>query len=386
VHRLQHVSTATAFSLVVVLLLLRMRTAGKTTSSRATSLRKSTGLTAKRYRSCAQQHRFRARARFVPDLTKHAFCLSFVFALLSDRTLTQNDREVTQPNSVKKVNYNKKCYIKCWKYAPHTAMHAFTLFLTSDATRWRVSAVTFEMHISVFRTSSWHRRTRKWTLNSFWQVENEMPGGVRQWTLVALVKNTSFHFDHFKTTEELARASYNITWPSSALVQSHYVFINPNEMYWTAAINNNVNAVVWLFDHPVYSRFPSQPKCVRSQLPGRWAAIVGRYVTWPAPCNTDFQPYLYAVKQQKTGFLQCPIWNSGTIRLSREYICFISAVVRAARVAPYKSVLRTERCVLLTKSETGSYYTLPEPVQNNGMLQLNGWHSCFLLQKYQVRF
>jgi hypothetical protein len=51
-----------------------------------------------------------------------------------------------------KLHWNdktKQCCIKCWK-CPRSPMHAFTLFLMSDATWWRVSAVTFEMHSSIF--------------------------------------------------------------------------------------------------------------------------------------------------------------------------------------------------------------------------------------------
>jgi hypothetical protein len=46
---------------------------------------------------------------------------------------------------------------------------------------------------------------------------NEMPGGIRQWTLVALVKKTSWHFDCLKKNNGLARAVYNITWHAWAL-------------------------------------------------------------------------------------------------------------------------------------------------------------------------
>jgi hypothetical protein len=70
-----------------------------------------------------------------------------------------------------------------------------------------------------------------------------MPGSVRQWTLVALVKKTSF--DCWKTTDGLARAGYNMTW------QRYCVFITPIELYWIAFINKYFNMVAWLFDHPV---------------------------------------------------------------------------------------------------------------------------------------
>jgi hypothetical protein len=65
--------------------------------------------------------------------------------------LAQGDRKVTQPvldtcAICQKINYiqirKKQGYIKCWKCPPLSAMHAFTLCLMFDATRWRVSAVT----------------------------------------------------------------------------------------------------------------------------------------------------------------------------------------------------------------------------------------------------
>jgi hypothetical protein len=57
--------------------------------------------------------------------------------------------------------------------------------------------------------------------------KKEMPGSVRQWTLVALEKKASLHLDFWKETDALPRAGYNMTWPAWALVQSqpHCVFI-----------------------------------------------------------------------------------------------------------------------------------------------------------------
>jgi hypothetical protein len=49
-------------------------------------------------------------------------------------------------------------------------------------------------------------------------IKNEMPGSVRQWTLVAPVKKTSLHFVCWKTTDGLARTGYNMTWPAWAVV------------------------------------------------------------------------------------------------------------------------------------------------------------------------
>jgi hypothetical protein len=73
--------------------------------------------------------------------------------------------------------------------------------------------------------------------------KNEMPGSVRQWTLIALVKKTSLHFDCRKTTDGLARAGYNVTWPVWALEKSQWycAFINPIELYWIATINKFFN-------------------------------------------------------------------------------------------------------------------------------------------------
>jgi hypothetical protein len=48
--------------------------------------------------------------------------------------------------------------------------------------------------------------------------KNEMPCSVRQWTLVALVKKISLHFDCLMTTDGLARAGYKMAWPAWALV------------------------------------------------------------------------------------------------------------------------------------------------------------------------
>jgi hypothetical protein len=48
--------------------------------------------------------------------------------------------------------------------------------------------------------------------------KNEMPGSIRQWTFIALVKKTSLHFDCLKTTDGLAQVRNNMTWPAWALV------------------------------------------------------------------------------------------------------------------------------------------------------------------------
>jgi hypothetical protein len=129
-----------------------------------------------------------------------------------------------------KINYieikkkqKKRCYIKCWKCPLHSVMHAITVFLMSDATRWRVSAC-FLYHrngspdeiLSIFlaqENQEMYPKTQSGKLS-----KNEMPSSVQQWTLVAFVKKTSLHIDCLKTTDGLARAGYNMTWPAWALV------------------------------------------------------------------------------------------------------------------------------------------------------------------------
>jgi hypothetical protein len=56
-----------------------------------------------------------------------------------------------------------------------------------------------------------------WT-NSGNLSKNEMPGNVWHWTLIALVKKTSLHFECLKKTDRLALAGYNMMWSMWILV------------------------------------------------------------------------------------------------------------------------------------------------------------------------
>jgi hypothetical protein len=121
--------------------------------------------------------------------------------------------------SKNKLHWNKK-KTKFWKCPPRSAMHAFNLFPMFDATRWRVPVSWKRFTRPRYCRFVWNRRigkcipkTRPGKLS-----KNEMPGSVRQWTLVALVKKTSLHLDCWKTADGLARAGYNMTWPAWALV------------------------------------------------------------------------------------------------------------------------------------------------------------------------
>jgi hypothetical protein len=83
-----------------------------------------------------------------------------------------------------------------------------------------------------------------------------MPGSVRQWTLVALVRKTSLQFDCWKTTVGLARAGYNMTWPAWALVSHSDIvclLIQSNCTELQLSINILI-WVAWFFDHPVVWR------------------------------------------------------------------------------------------------------------------------------------
>jgi hypothetical protein len=140
-------------------------------------------------------------------------------------------------------NQKKKRYIKCWKCPLRSAMHAFTLFLMLDANRWRVPVsrkrFTRRDIVDLFGTGESGNVS---LTHSGKLSKNEMPGSVRQWTLFALVKKTSLPFDCWKTTDGLARAGYNMTWPAWALVVTAMcVFINPIELYWIAAIYRYFN-------------------------------------------------------------------------------------------------------------------------------------------------
>jgi hypothetical protein len=120
-------------------------------------------------------------------------------------------------------------------------MHAFTLFLMFDVTRWRVPVsrkrFTRRDIVDLFGTGE----SENVSPNSSGKLsKNEMPGNVRQWTFVALVKNTSLHFDCWKTTDGLVRAGCKaLVYP-----QWCFVFINPIEFYWIATTNKYLMWVV----------------------------------------------------------------------------------------------------------------------------------------------
>jgi hypothetical protein len=101
----------------------------------------------------------------------------------------------------------------------------------------------------------WHGRIGKGSLNSVWKVKIERDG---RWCSAVntrcICENTSFLFDRLKTTDGLAQASYNMTWPAWALVQSqrYCVFMNPVELYWTWATSKFLTWVACLFSYSVY--------------------------------------------------------------------------------------------------------------------------------------
>jgi hypothetical protein len=133
--------------------------------------------------------------------------------VISSSRYIQGDRKVTQPfpdtcSICQKINY-------------------------IDASRWRVPVsrkwFTRRDIVDLFGTGE----SRNVSLNSYKLSKDEMPGSVRQWTLFALVKNTSLYLDFWKTTDRLARRRL--------CSHSDIVFINPVELYWIATINKYFN-------------------------------------------------------------------------------------------------------------------------------------------------
>jgi hypothetical protein len=127
-------------------------------------------------------------------------------------------------------------------------------FPHDDETWWSVSAVTGNgspdeiLSICLAQENrEMYPQTHSGKLN-----RNKIPGSVRQWTLVALVKKTSLHFDCLKTTDILALAGYNMTWPAWALVwsQRYCMFINQIELYWIVTINKYFNMGCVTFRSP----------------------------------------------------------------------------------------------------------------------------------------
>jgi hypothetical protein len=148
-------------------------------------------------------------------------------------TLIQGDQKVTQPIpdtcsicEKNKLNRNeetkKQCYIKCWKCPPRSAMHTFTLFLMSDATRWRVSAVTGNGSPDEISSICLEQENREMypLTNSGKLSKNEMPSSVRQWTLVAFVKKDILALrllkDNWRTGA--SRLQHDVTCMGSCIV------------------------------------------------------------------------------------------------------------------------------------------------------------------------
>jgi hypothetical protein len=116
------------------------------------------------------------------------------------------------------------------------------------------SCVMETVHQTIYCQFVWHRRTGKCIPKPILATKsrNEMPRSVRQWTLIALVKKTSSHFNCLKTTDGLAQAGYDLRgflYSHSdivcLLIQSNFTELQPsiNILIWVA----------WIFDHPVFT-------------------------------------------------------------------------------------------------------------------------------------
>jgi hypothetical protein len=134
------------------------------------------------------------------------------------------DREVTQPlpdtsSIFQKTNYteirkqkNNVIYSFGNVHRGQRCMHSLSSLC---------SCVTETVHQTRYCRFVWHKRIAKCIpkTRSGKLSKNEMPDSVRHWTLVAIVKKkTSLHFDRWETTERLAWAGYNMTWPAWALL------------------------------------------------------------------------------------------------------------------------------------------------------------------------
>lgn len=82
-----------------------------------------------------------------------------------------------------------------------------------------MSHLALEMS-TVFSGACINTEVRQERLLSRTRRYQEMPGGFRQLTLVALVKNKSEHFDCLNASDGLTRASYNVTQSAGVLVYS----------------------------------------------------------------------------------------------------------------------------------------------------------------------
>jgi hypothetical protein len=161
--------------------------------------------------------------------------------------------------------------------------HAFTLFLMIDATRRRVSAGTG----TVRRTRGLAQPSREmypWSHSSKLS-RNGMPGSVRQGTVVVLIKKTSLHFNCWKTTDGLAQAGYNVTWPAWDLVQSqrYSLFITPIELYWIAIINKYFNVSCVTFTSPCYFFYSLAASWYNAAIPVYFLTVVSNLseTEWP---------------------------------------------------------------------------------------------------------
>jgi hypothetical protein len=142
-------------------------------------------------------------------------------------------------------------FLKCWKYPSLSVMYAFTLFLVFDATRWRVSVsqkrFTRRDIVDLFGTGE----SGNVFLNSFWQVRTRCQVVFDNEHSLHLWKRYPCTSTVWKTTDGLARAGCNMTWPAWTLVshsdivclliQSNCIELQPsiNVLIWVA----------WLFDH-----------------------------------------------------------------------------------------------------------------------------------------
>jgi hypothetical protein len=107
----------------------------------------------------------------------------------------------------------KQFYIEFWICPPLSATNAFAFFLMFDATHWRDSSVMFEMRrrdsVDFFGTEKPGMCPRT---HSGKFREDQMRGGVWQWTLFELVKKTSLHIDSWNITDRQTRAYYHVSW------------------------------------------------------------------------------------------------------------------------------------------------------------------------------
>jgi hypothetical protein len=134
--------------------------------------------------------------------------------------VVQGDWKITLPipdacSMCQKINYfkirkQKQCFFvnACIHSLPHVWCNPV-----------KSSCVTETVHQTRYCRFVWYMRSSKCIpkTHSGKLSKNEMPGSVRQWILVTLVKKTSLHFDCWKTTDGLARAGYNMTWSAWAL-------------------------------------------------------------------------------------------------------------------------------------------------------------------------